>query len=159
MRVVLAAPLYNRAEHLPAALDSLLAQTYTDFTLLLLDDCSTDGTAALAERYAASDPRVVYVRNAERLGLIDSWRRSFELAGERFRGFEYFAWASDHDLWEPDWLRTLVEELDGHPEAVAAYPLSDAVSETGDVYTKPSGRPREIDEFDTAGVRNRWRRV
>jgi glycosyltransferase involved in cell wall biosynthesis len=127
--------------------------------LLLLDDCSTDATPALARQRAAADGRVVYVRNDRRLGLLGSWRRAFELARAQAPGLVYFAWASDHDLWEPDWLRTLVEELEAHPEAVAAYPLSDEISETGVVVARPSGRARALAELDTAGVRSPWRRV
>ncbi len=151
-RIAIAAPLYNRAEYIPVAVESLLAQTYRDFRLVLLDDCSTDGTPALARRYAEEDERVVYVRNENRLGLIGSWRRGFELASELCPSLEYFAWGSDHDRWEPRWIQSLVDELDRHPEAVLAYPKSVWISETGEV-------TREAFEFDTAGVNDPWERL
>ena len=51
-------PVYNAAATLPRCADSILAQEFTDFELLLVDDGSTDGSAALCDRYAAADPRV-----------------------------------------------------------------------------------------------------
>lgn len=148
VRVVIAAPLYNKAEYLPGAIESLLAQTHTDFGLILLDDCSSDETSVLAQRYAEADARVVSIRNPERLGLIDTWRRGYELAKERFPTLEYFAWGSDHDRWHPTWIEALVAELDRHPEAVAAYPRSVRISEADEIIRRPF-------KFDTAGIANR----
>jgi glycosyltransferase involved in cell wall biosynthesis len=151
-RAVIAAPLFNKAEWLEQALDSLLAQTYRDFLLVLVDDRSTDDTPAVATRYAEQDERVAYACNPERLGLLDNWRRGFELARELAPSMQYFAWGSDHDLWEPDWLRSLVAILDDHPDAVAAYPKSVSISETGEVIKRPF-------EFDTAGFTSRATRM
>jgi glycosyltransferase involved in cell wall biosynthesis len=151
-RVVIAAPLYEKAEFLRPAVESLLVQTYRDFRLVLVDDASTDATPEIAQELAADDARVSYVRNERRLGLIDTWRRGFELARERHPSIEYFAWGSDHDRWHPDWLRTLVEELDAHPEAVLAYPMSVRISGTGEAI-------REAWEFDTAGIASPRRRL
>ena len=69
-------PLYNHADLLPAALDSLLAQNRRDLALVLVDDRSTDATPEVARAYASSDPRVSYEQNAARLGLVGNWRRA-----------------------------------------------------------------------------------
>jgi len=135
--VVLAAPLYENAEYLESALDSLLAQTHRDFALVLVDDRSSDATAEIARRYAAEDSRVTYERNPQRLGLAGNWRRAFALARERHPGAEYFAWASDHDLWDPRWLATLVAELERRPEVVLAYPHTVRISGEGEVIRDP----------------------
>jgi glycosyltransferase involved in cell wall biosynthesis len=136
-RTAIAVTVYNRAEYLPAALESLLGQSYRDFGLVLLDDCSTDGTPRILERYAAVDDRIVSFRNPSHLGLILTWRRAYELALEQFPSAEYFAWASDHDLWDPHWLETLVRELDRSPAAVLAYPASVRISATGELIAPP----------------------
>ena len=57
--------------------------------------------------------------------MIAAWRAAFE--GATSEGAAYFAWASDHDRWHSEWLRTLVRELDGNPEVVLAYPLTEQV--------------------------------
>jgi glycosyltransferase involved in cell wall biosynthesis len=144
-RTVIAAPLYNHADYLPAALDSLLAQTDSDFALLLVDDGSQDQTPNIARRYEERDPRVTFHANAARLGLAGNWRRSFELARELYPDAEYFAWGSDHDLWHPRWLETLRAELDERPEVVLAYPTCERITAEGDLSHRRGG-------FETVGV-------
>ena len=146
-RAAIAATLYNRAEYLPAALDSLLAQSCRDFGLVLLDDCSTDETPHIVERYAAADDRIAAFRNPRHLGLILSWRRAYELALEQFPSAEYFAWASDHDVWDPEWLARLMDELDRSPDAILAYPSSIRISAGDEVIAPPW-------TFSTAGVKS-----
>jgi glycosyltransferase involved in cell wall biosynthesis len=145
-RVVIGAPLYNHADDLPETLESLLTQSYRDFRLICVDDQSTDATAEIVQRYAAQDARIVYSRNPNRLGMIDNWRRAFELATEDTPSAEYFAWASDHDIWHPRWLATLLAELDAHPDAVLAYPRNRRIGPDGVMHEK---RPWE---FATTGI-------
>jgi glycosyltransferase involved in cell wall biosynthesis len=156
VKVALGMTLFNNAALLPEALESILSQTHTDFRLLLLDDGSTDQTPEIARAYAARDPRIRFVRQEERQGMIATWRRAFELACGDGAAVEFFAWASDHDRWHPEWLRALVECLDGHPDVVLAYPLSRGLDGEGRIIDKPLRR------FDTAGLSNlreRWRRL
>lgn len=155
VRAVIAVPAFENAEYLPQALDSLLAQTFRDVAFLIVDDCSSDATESVARAVAQHDPRVSYLRNPQRLGMVGNWRRCFELAHERHPEAEFFAWASDHDVWEPRWLEKLVARLDEHPEAVLAYPHSVRIDAGGTVVRGPWS-------FDTAGVldaRERTRRA
>ena len=151
-RVVIGAPVYNHASEFREAIESILSQTYNDFHLVIVDDCSTDGTDALAREYAAGDARVEFVRNERRLGMIDNWRRAFEVSLERWPDAEYFAWASDHDVWHPRWLSRLVAELDAAPEAVLAYPLNSRIGPDSQLTDKRPWR------FDTRGITGRGRR-
>jgi glycosyltransferase involved in cell wall biosynthesis len=151
-RVGIGVTLFNRAQYLREALDSLLGQSFTALRLVLVDDGSTDDTERICREYAARDARVTYVRNEPRLGMVGAWRRAFELAaGEG--DVEYFAWASDHDRWNEHWLRTLAETLGAQPEVVLAYPLTQRLSPEGVPMSKPARY------FDTAGLhdlRERW---
>jgi hypothetical protein len=152
-RVGIGVTLHNRAMYLSEALDSLLAQSYPHFQLALVDDGSTDATEAVARAYERRDSRVRYVRFDERRGMIAAWRTAFELATAD--GPDYFAWASDHDRWHHRWLETLVADLEAHPEAVVAYPLTERMDASGMPLPKPPRR------FDTAGLTRlgeRWRR-
>ena len=151
-RVVIGATLYNHAAELPEALESILTQTYRDFALVLVDDASTDDTPAIAQRYAETDDRVCYERNERRLGMVGNWRRAFQLARDRCPNADYFAWASDHDVWHPRWLRALVSALDGAPDVVLAYPLNHRIGASGERAAKRPWR------FDTAGVTDMGRR-
>ena len=144
-RTVFGAPLHNHVDFVGPALDSLLAQTRRDFALVLVDDRSDDGTDAVARAYCERDPRVFYQRNPTRLGLVGNWRRCFELARELYPEAEYFAWASDHDLWHPHWLETLCRELDANPEVVLTYPVAQRITADGQVVRQRGG-------FETLGM-------
>jgi hypothetical protein len=95
--------------------DSILVQTFADFELIICDNASKDGTAAICRRYAERDPRIRYVRNAENIGGMRNATRTFELA----RG-KYFRWAAHDDVCEPTLLERMVEVLERRPEVVAA---------------------------------------
>src|SRR5262245_22010070 len=152
-RIVIGVPLYNGGRHLGEALESLLSQTYSDFELVMVDDCSTDRTEEMVSKHAAQDERIRFSRNQTRLGLVGNWRRVFEIARELHPDLEYFAWGSDHDVWAPRWLESLVRELDADPEAVLAYPRMATISETGDMLRR---QPRPL---DTTGVSDPWARA
>jgi glycosyltransferase involved in cell wall biosynthesis len=72
-------PFYNAERRLAAALDSCLAQSFADFELLAVDDGSNDGSSAVAEAYAAKDPRVRVLRPG-RLGLVGALNHGLKLA-------------------------------------------------------------------------------
>ena len=144
--------LRNRAEYLPDALDSLLAQSYPHLQIVLMDDGSTDGTEAVARAYERRDPRVRYVRFAERLGMVEAWRGAFEQASDE--GARYFAWGSDHDRWHPRWVETLVATLEQYPDVVLAYPLTQRIDPNGGLLAKPA---RQFETFGVADCATRWR--
>jgi glycosyltransferase involved in cell wall biosynthesis len=148
-RVALGLPLHNGGEHLADALESLLAQTSTDFALVVVDDASTDGSDAVAREVAARDPRVTYERNPQRVGLVENWRRAYERARATAPDAELFAWVGDHDRWDPRWLERLTRALDEHPNAVTAYPESVRLGEE-------DATPRR---FTTAGIADPAARV
>jgi glycosyltransferase involved in cell wall biosynthesis len=149
-RVVIAAPLFNKAGYVEAAVRSLLAQTYRDFALLLIDDRSDDGTTEICRALAAEDERIVLEVNDTRLGMLGNSNRALSLARERFPDAEYWALGSDHDIWLPRWLETVVGLLDSDPDAVLAYTLAVRVDADGEPY---GGRPAPW-RFETPGVRD-----
>ena len=89
-------PTYNGSEYLRECLDSVMVQTLADFEVLIVDDQSTDDSVAIAEEYAAADPRVRVVKNERNLGLVGNWNRCIELA----RG-EWIKFVFQDDLIEP----------------------------------------------------------
>lgn len=152
-RVVIGAILYNHAAEFREALESILAQTFEDFAIVLVDDQSSDETPAIAREYAALDPRVTYVANTERRGMVGNSVHAFELARQMYPQAEYFAWASDHDLWHPRWLQQLVEALDANADVVLAYPLNRRIGSRGEILA------RKPWSFDTFGITDPWTRV
>jgi hypothetical protein len=130
-RVVIGLPAYENVDFLPEAVESLLAQTYRDFAIVVCDDSPSEAPGRLYARYAERDDRVHYERNPHRLGMIGNWRRTFERARELHPDAAFFAWASDHDAWHPRWLETLVAELETSRDVVLAYPMNIRIDETG----------------------------
>jgi glycosyltransferase involved in cell wall biosynthesis len=111
-----------RSEHLVAeTLDSLLAQSYEDFAIVAIDDCSPDATYDAVRAHVGDDPRVTAEANGQRLGNCGNSNRVLARALELHPDCELFAWASDNDLREPTWLSAAVKALDEDPAAVLAY--------------------------------------
>ncbi|MCK4236674.1 MAG: glycosyltransferase family 2 protein, partial [Candidatus Krumholzibacteria bacterium] len=115
-RVSIGIPVYNGERYIAGTIDSILAQTFRDFELIISDNASTDGTSTICRRYAAADERVRYFRNERNLGAA----KNFNLLFTHARG-EYFKWAAADNLIEPTFLERCVEVLDARPDAVVAY--------------------------------------
>lgn len=108
-RVTVLMPVYNGEPYLLEAMRSILGQSYADFEFLIIDDGSTDGSAAIVE--SCRDPRIRLVRNGRNLGLVATLNRGLELA----RG-EYLARMDADDFSRPERLERQVRFLDCHPE-------------------------------------------
>jgi glycosyltransferase involved in cell wall biosynthesis len=106
-------PVYNGENFLRQALETLLAQDYAHFELIISDNGSVDGTEKICREFQARDTRIRYVRHAENRG--SPW--NFKYVAEEARG-KYFLWAAHDDLWSPSFLRKCVAMLEEHPRAV-----------------------------------------
>lgn len=99
--ISLIVPVYNASKLLPYTLDSILAQTYRPFELILVDDGSQDGSGDLCDRYAAEDERIVVIHTANR-GVSSARNAGLECA----RG-EYVTFCDSDDLLSPEFLEHL----------------------------------------------------
>jgi glycosyltransferase involved in cell wall biosynthesis len=113
-------PVYNGGEAVRRALDGLLAQTHTDFELIISDNASTDDeTKAITEEYSRRDSRIRLTRQPINLGAV----QNFIWVLQQARG-EYFMWAAHDDFWSTNYIEILANRLDDVPEAVLATPKS-----------------------------------
>ena len=112
-KVSLGLPVYNGENFIAQAIESILAQTFTDFELIITDNGSTDRTPKICEAYAARDRRVAYSRNPENLGAAPNFNRAFALSSGR-----YFKWVAHDDLIAPEFLARCVKVLDNDPSVV-----------------------------------------
>lgn len=119
-------PVFNGERFLSDAISSILAQTYTDFELIISDNDSTDRTEALCRDFAASDARIRYHRSHRNLGAAANFNRVYLLASG-----EYFKWAAHDDMLAPEYLERCVATLDAHPDAVLCQTLVHQVGERG----------------------------
>lgn len=102
-------PTYNVAPWVREAVESVLRQTYSDFKLLVIDDCSTDDTVAVVR--SMTDPRIEIVQNERNLGLAENLNRGLSLIET-----EYAARMDGDDIAEPFWLERELTYLESHPE-------------------------------------------
>lgn len=132
-RLTMALPVFNGERFLCAAVDSLLAQTFTDFELIICDNGSTDDTPRIAESYARADARVRYLRLPDNRGSAFS-----HSIGVREARGEYFKWTSDDDLYAPTLLQRCVDILDANPDVVLAHSWTAFIDENGEILDVPA---------------------
>jgi len=131
-KVTIGVPVYNGDQYLAPALDSLLAQTFDDFELIISDNASTDRTEEIARAYAARDCRVRYERGEKNRGCAWNHNRVFALARGR-----YFRWAAHDDLCSPTLLARTVELLDERPDVVWCHARSSHIDTAGALLPPP----------------------
>ncbi len=100
-------PVYNGASFIRAALDSLLAQTFSDFELIISDNASTDGTESICRAYAGKESRIRYVRQPANRGAAFNF--SFVLSQA---SGQYFMWAAHDDSWDKDYISSCISILE-----------------------------------------------
>ena len=102
-------PVYNTALYLREAMDSMLSQTFADFELIVLNDCSPDNAEEILDEY--DDPRIVRYKGEKNVGLSNVLNVGIELA----RG-KYIARMDSDDISLPNRLQVQVDYLETHPE-------------------------------------------
>src|SRR5579875_956335 len=105
--VSIGVPVYNGERYLAQALDSILAQTFSDYEIIISDNGSTDATPDICRMYAAQDPRIKFHRHDHNRGSAWNYNRVFELSSGT-----YFGWLSHDDVYDPRFLERCVEVLD-----------------------------------------------
>lgn len=115
-RVSIGLAVFNGAEFLEQSVSSILAQTYTDFELIISDNASTDETPDIVKRFAEHDARIRYHRNPANIGGANNENQTFRMS----RG-EYFRWAAHDDICAPELLAACVEALESQPDVVLCH--------------------------------------
>lgn len=142
-------PVYNVADYIDSAVDSILKQTFADFELLVFDDCSTDGTAARVQ--AMTDSRIRFFQNSQNLGRAGTDNAAIA----HVRG-EFIAKMDGDDLCHPERLARQVAYLKGYPQVnmvggwmqnfgassyLNQYPTTPEAARVLTLFTPPVGNP------------------
>ncbi len=107
-KVSICIPTYNYARFLPEAIDSVLKQTFTDYEILIIDDCSHDNTKEVVSEYAKKDKRIRFKINLINIGMVNNWNLCLsEARGEYIKPV-----FSDDLLSSPNALQKMVSFLD-----------------------------------------------
>lgn len=115
-KVCIGMPVYNGAAFIRPALDSLLAQTFTDFELIISDNASTDTTGSICQQYVARDCRVKYIKQTVNRGPL----ANFKFVLDRAKS-EYFMWAAADDIWHKDYINRCALSLDQDMNIAVAF--------------------------------------
>lgn len=142
-KVFIGMPAYNGERFITEAIESLRNQSYSDWTLYISDDASTDSTPAICREYARKDNRIIYCRQEKNLGIFPN----FKFLLDRADG-PYFMWAAHDDIREKDYLRVCVERLEQDKTLGLATTCMAAIDSFGRTLveelalTRLSGKPR-----------------
>ncbi|MGI9642463.1 MAG: glycosyltransferase family 2 protein [Acidimicrobiia bacterium] len=144
-RVTVGIPVYNGGSTIRTTIESVLAQTYDSFEVLVVDNASTDETEDVCRELAESDDRVRYVRNSENIGQNNNFTRVYQLGTG-----DFFRWMGDDDSLEPGYLTACVEALDSDPTASLVSTYQSHVKPDGtEIYEEYKGpRPDSADPVD-----------
>lgn len=119
-------PVYNGAKYLRESIESVIDQTYTNWELLILDDCSIDETAEISKEYAEKDSRIKYFLNEVNLRLPRNLNKGFSLA----QG-DYLTWTSDDNSFRPTALEKMVNALESEEEVQFVYASCRIIDDNG----------------------------
>lgn len=104
-------PAYNAEKYIKEAIDSVLNQTFRDFELIVINDCSQDTTENIILSY--DDPRIIYLRNKQNLGVAATLNRGISVACG-----EYIARMDADDIAVPERFQKQAQYLDSHPKTI-----------------------------------------
>jgi glycosyltransferase involved in cell wall biosynthesis len=125
--VSLGMPVFNGIRYIEPALESLMAQDYERFEVVISDNASTDGTSELCERFAARYPRIRYHREPKNKGAIWNFNHVFEITNG-----ELFGWTAHDDVWAPTYLSRCVAAFESYPDAVLVHPQFSVIGPSGE---------------------------
>jgi glycosyltransferase involved in cell wall biosynthesis len=124
--VTVCVPVYNGERFLEQCLDSLLAQTYGNFVLVISDNASTDRTQEICQKYVKADSRVRYHRNRVNVGMYGNYNLVLGLVDT-----PYVKLANADDFWAPEMLADAMDEMEREPSLVLCHPRTVLVDEDG----------------------------
>lgn len=131
-KVTIILSAYNGAQWIKKSIESALQQTFTDFQLMVINDCSIDNTEDVVLGMMKEDPRIIYLRNDQNLGLAKTLNVGLGLASGR-----YIARLDQDDEWiDVDKLKKQVAFLDAHPQYVMVGTGAVVVDEKGKEITR-----------------------
>ena len=125
-KVSIVLPVYNGEDSLSDAIESVLNQTYKNLELIIVNDCSSDGTAKIIEKYALQDKRIGIINNKINQKLPRSLNIGFKAATG-----EYLTWTSDDNVYRESAIERMVSVLDHKTDIGMVYTDYTIVNELG----------------------------
>ncbi len=127
-KVSVCMPCYNRQDYVGQAIESVLAQSFSDFELLIADNCSEDNTAKIAQEYAAKDQRITFIQNPRNIGICSSLNSLLLKA----KG-QYIKFCFSDDLLAPECLKVFVGIMDKNPDVSLITSFSKFIGDSSEI--------------------------
>ena len=122
-------PTYNGEKYLKKAIESIIKQTYKNWELIIINDCSTDSTVDIIKEYLKKDNRISLYSNEKNLKIPKSLNKGFGYAKGKF-----YTWASDDNIYKPNAFEVLVNYLITHPEVDLVSSRADLIDADGKIF-------------------------
>ncbi|MEE0168235.1 MAG: glycosyltransferase [Eggerthellaceae bacterium] len=135
-KVSIVLPTYNGEKYIRESINSVLSQTYEDWELIVIDDCSNDATPAIIQHFMEKDSRITSIRNLTNKKLPASLNIGFEHASG-----DYFTWTSDDNLFRNDALSIMVSTLGNNPNTDLVYCDIQRINAAGDIVSMKEFSP------------------
>jgi glycosyltransferase involved in cell wall biosynthesis len=142
--VAIGMPVWNGEAFLSQAIESVLAQTYSDFQLVISDNASTDSTPEICRAYAKLDKRIHYIRQEKNIGAARNFNEVFHRSSGR-----YFKWAAHDDVLGPAFVEECVRVLDVDETVVLCSPATVLINEDGSLLRYSSQHKAMVDSYGT----------
>lgn len=147
-KVSIVLPTYNGEKYIRQSIDSIINQTFTDWELIIVDDCSTDNTLDIVNEYAKKDNRIRIIHNKINQKLPNSLNIGFAVSNG-----EYLTWTSDDNYYLSDAFSQMLDVLDNDYEKIMVCADMEIINEFGQViYREPSYNDKEISVVNHVGA-------
>ena len=146
-KVTIVLPVYNGQDHLTDSIDTIIKQTYSNWELIIVNDCSTDKTLRIAEEYEQKDKRIKVISNKQNMKLPKSLNIGFENATG-----EFYTWTSDDNKYSENALEVMVNYLKNNADYGMVYCDMRLIDKYGTVIKEnPLPEPENIIFANTVG--------
>ena len=147
-RISVVLPTYNGEKYIEKSIESILSQTYSNWELIIVNDCSTDNTLKVVESYEQSDSRIQVINNSTNQKLP----RSLNIGFSHATG-ELLTWTSDDNSYHPDAFEMLVNALNDNPDVDFVYSDFNVVDLDGNyLWSIEKKGPDELRFYNTVGA-------
>ena len=130
-KVSIVLPTYNGQDFISESIESIIRQTYTDWELIIVNDCSTDDTQQIIDKYILMDKRIRTIKNCVNKKLPESLNIGFRNANG-----ELLTWTSDDNIDLPEALSEMVKFLDNNPDSYMVCAAMQVIDEKGNFIRK-----------------------
>jgi protein O-GlcNAc transferase len=148
-KLTIAMPLYNDAKYVQQTIEAILSQSFKNFQLIIIDDCSTDDSVYIVSKLAHTDSRISLFQNCSNLGNLRNFLKLIE-----YSNTEYFSWIGSHDLVDRSYYKILIDELENDDSINYAYGRWVSVDEFGNELSKSPILNLTSGQFSSDRIKN-----